>query len=132
MESVNVPGTLYHLTTKDKWPDISQHGLSPQSASGEWKHIGYKQKTFLLEDIDEETIEELLAVMLGKHPEFDAWSEDQWKSFNESWIIITIDASKVPGLKLEIDPASPPFVQWYMTSTPIPASAFVDVKPAKP
>lgn len=129
MESVTIPSILYHLTTKALWPSIQQHGLTPQDASGEWKQLGYKGKTFLISDKQDEDIDEVMAIMLGKHPGFDNWSDEQWEEFNAKWVILTIDASKVRDLKLEIDPASPPGVQWYMTSTWISTIAIIDVQP---
>lgn len=120
---------MYHMTTKAALPSIKQRGLVPQDAKGEWKHIGYKSKTFLFADPSPEVQEDLATTLLGRFGnEFEEWDDEQWSEFHDNLIVLTIDVSKIPDFYYAVDPNS--MGDWYQTSVPIPPQAIVGVDQA--
>lgn len=120
---------VYHVTTKDNWESIKRQGILPQDAKGEWAHIGYKNKTFVFEDSSPEALEQVLAILVGKHPGWEEW-EDEWDDFHNSLLLLRIDTQRIPDLYLARDPHGG-HNDWYQTSTPIPPDAIVGVTPVE-
>lgn len=90
--------TVYHFTEKKNLTSIFEQGLLTfhNSPCEEWKHLDYYcQSCFVVIDMSDEIMNEMLILMVNKHiwyeNQLEEWSQDDWDRWLDSYTCLVFD-----------------------------------------
>ncbi len=133
-ETITESKNYYQFTSRWTLAAIKHNGIIPQNPTGNWKNIKYNKITFLTTKLDTEVINELLGMFSNKHHtanDHEQWSDADWKTFENSYVVLTIDGDKVPNLNIIQDTNAPKWWHSVATTSIIPPQAIIDVQDIK-
>lgn len=126
---------VYHIAPKSTLPDIKLRGLVAvsQSPDSAWSHIKYKKPSiFVFTRKTKNVINEILAMLSNKHgssEDHEAWGDEEWGKFTNSYVMLTIDLSKCSDVDLTQDPNADSWNHSKILSGSVPPESIINVEP---